>query len=166
MPVQLLGPGQYHDCSRPLGIRTDSSGNLIVADFYKGIAKINPKTGKIHKQQIWLLGELIFAFHQIGKSEILVNLKDPIEGSPASAPDDLDVAKDGTVYWSDMINFPYHEMTIASITDMSGRLIRYDPKTKNNTVLLNRLSFANGVQLAKDESFVLINESSRGRTLR
>lgn len=45
-------------------------------------------------------------------------------------------------------------------------LNHYDAKTKQNTVLIDNLIFANGVQLADDESFVLVNDLNRNRILR
>lgn len=43
--------------------------------------------------------------------------------------------------------------------DRSGRLLKYDPTTKEVTVLMRSLAFANGVALSKDNSFVLVGES-------
>ena len=46
------------------------------------------------------------------------------------------------------------------------RLVKYDSKRKTNTVLIKDLSFANGVQLSSDESFVLVSETGKFRILR
>lgn len=48
----------------------------------------------------------------------------------------------------------------------TGRLVKYDPKTKKNTVLLNGLHFANGVQLSKNEDFVLVADMMQSRIMR
>lgn len=42
--------------------------------------------------------------------------------------------------------------------DTSGRLLKYDPKTKGLTVLLRGLAMANGVAVSEDGSFVLVSE--------
>jgi sugar lactone lactonase YvrE len=42
-------------------------------------------------------------------------------------------------------------------------LLKYDPKTKKSTVLMQGIRFANGVQLSKDESFLLVAESAESR---
>ncbi|KAK4399774.1 putative serine/threonine-protein kinase PIX7 [Sesamum angolense] len=42
--------------------------------------------------------------------------------------------------------------------DTSGRLLKYEPKTKRLTVLLRGLAVANGVAVSKDGSFVLVSE--------
>ena len=89
-----------------------------------------------------------------------------MEGVVPGFPDDLDVAKDGTIYWSDLCSPRKTEFGATAFTDTSGRLIKFDPKSKNNTVLLSGLAMANGVQLSAKEDFVLVNETPRGRTLR
>lgn len=43
--------------------------------------------------------------------------------------------------------------------DTTGRLLRYDPKTKNVTVLLSGLAGSAGVAISKDGSFLLVTES-------
>ena len=43
------------------------------------------------------------------------------------------------------------------------RLIRYDPRTKKNEVLIEGLHFANGVVLSPNEEFVLVAETFRSR---
>jgi sugar lactone lactonase YvrE len=45
----------------------------------------------------------------------------------------------------------------------SGRLLKYDPKTKETIVLLRDLQFPNGVSMSKDGSFFVFCEGSRGR---
>ncbi|PHT80579.1 Protein STRICTOSIDINE SYNTHASE-LIKE 2 [Capsicum annuum] len=50
--------------------------------------------------------------------------------------------------------------------DKTGRLMKYDISTKQVTLLLEGLSFANGVALSKDKTFVLVAETSACRILR
>ncbi|KAK1268514.1 Strictosidine synthase 1 [Acorus gramineus] len=52
------------------------------------------------------------------------------------------------------------------IHEATGRLLKYDPRTKQVTVLLRALAFGNGVALSKDNSYVLITETTRSRILR
>lgn len=40
-------------------------------------------------------------------------------------------------------------------------MLKYDPITKENTVVLDKLYFANGVALSEDESYVLVAETGR-----
>jgi len=55
---------------------------------------------------------------------------------------------------------------IEFLGEPSGRLLKYDPKTKQTTVLLKGLHFANGVQLSKNEDFVLVAETCQSRIMR
>ncbi|CAI0552715.1 unnamed protein product, partial [Linum tenue] len=50
--------------------------------------------------------------------------------------------------------------------DRSGRLLRYDPRSKKLEVLSEGLAFPNGVALSKDRSFLLVAESSTMRILK
>jgi len=50
--------------------------------------------------------------------------------------------------------------------DPSGRLLKYNPQTKETTVLHRNLQFPNGVSMSKDGSFLVFCEGSRGRLSR
>ena len=119
---------------RPLGLKFDSQGNLIVADAYKGLLSIDT-TGEI------------------------TVLTTEYDGVPFLITDDLDIASDGTIYFSDA-SFVYN---LANYTkdygQSNGRLLAYDPATKQTHLLLDDLFFANGVALAPDESYVLVSET-------
>ena len=52
------------------------------------------------------------------------------------------------------------------IGDKTGRLLKYDPRTKKVTVLLRGLSFSNGVALNKDNDFVLVTETTAAKVTR
>lgn len=45
----------------------------------------------------------------------------------------------------------------------TGRFLKYDPKTKETTVLVKKLRFPNGVTFSKDKSFIIIAETRLGR---
>ena len=51
----------------------------------------------------------------------------------------------------------------AVATSCTGRLIRYDTQTRKSEVLLRGLSFANGIALSEDESFLVVAETSAYR---
>ncbi|KAF5938113.1 hypothetical protein HYC85_025619 [Camellia sinensis] len=50
--------------------------------------------------------------------------------------------------------------------DKTGRLMKYDKSSKEVTILLRGLAFANGVALSKDHSFVLVAETTTCKILR
>lgn len=54
-------------------------------------------------------------------------------------------------------------MQLVFSSEDSGRLLKYDPITKETTVLLRGLQFPNGVTLSKDGSFLVFCEGSPGR---
>ena len=60
-------------------------------------------------------------------------------------------------------NFYRNFLQLVFTADPSGRLLKYDPKTKETTVLLRDLQFPNGVSLSKDGSFFVFCEGMRGR---
>jgi sugar lactone lactonase YvrE len=129
---------------RPLGIEFGPSGKLFVADAYRGLLEISPD----------------------GAVTVLTNATD--DGSPIRYADDLDVAADGAIYFTDAsVKFGAEEFggTLpASLLDLmehgpNGRVLKYDPATKSTTVLLEGLSFANGLALAADGRHYLVIET-------
>ncbi len=128
---------------RPLGIATAPNGDLIVADAVKGLLSVTPE-GKI------------------------TTLSTEANGKPFHFVDDVDVARDGTIYFSDASDkFGVDDHLLDMLEARPhGRLLRYDPGTKSTIVLLSDLYFANGVALSQHEDFVLVNETSRFRVVR
>ncbi|MCV9952084.1 SMP-30/gluconolactonase/LRE family protein [Paenibacillus sp. BT-177] len=118
----------------PNGLIFDVSGNLIVTDVKKGLLSVDPS----------------------GNVTVLAN---QVDGTPIYLANELDIAKDGTIYFSDTSN--YGSVVFKEIAENKphGRLLKYDPATKQTTVLLEGLYFANGVALSADEDFVLVAES-------
>lgn len=145
--------GQIHSWvntgGRPLGIEFDQQGNLIVADAFKGLLSISTE-GKI------------------------TTLLDSIEGVSINYADDVDIASNGNIYFSDASS-KFHAKKYgtyaASLLDINehgghGRIIEYNPKTKTSTVLAQGINFANGVALSHDEQALLFNETGSYRVLR
>lgn len=128
---------------RPLGMAFDSDGNLIVCDAAKGLLSINPR----------------------GTVTVLSTGAD---GAPFGFPDDCDIASDGKIYFSDASDtFGEGEYMLDLLEGRPhGRLLVYDPNAKSTKVLLKDLYFANGVAVAPDDSFVLVNETYRYRVKR
>jgi sugar lactone lactonase YvrE len=118
----------------PNGLKFDAKGDLIVTDIKRGLLSINPS----------------------GSIEVLAN---QVDGKPIYLANELDIARDGSIYFSDTSN--YGRVTFREIAENKphGRLLKYDPMTKQTTVLFEGLYFANGVALSADEDFVLVAES-------
>ena len=121
---------------RPLGLAFDQNGNLIVADAMIGLMSIAPD----------------------GKGTVLSTEAD---GVPFRCTNDLDVAADGTIYFTDAsYKFPLTQLKADVLEHQpNGRLLAYDPRTKQTRTLLRDLYFANGVAISPDQSFLLVNET-------
>lgn len=128
---------------RPLGLAFDANHNLIVADAIKGLLSVAPD----------------------GSISVLSTGAD---GVPFACTNDLDIATDGTIYFTDASSkFPLTNFT-ADILEHgpNGRLLAYDPKTKTTRTMLSHLAFANGVALSPDQTFLLVVETGKYRVHR
>lgn len=125
---------------RPLGLEFDAQGNLIICDSRKGLLSASPESQ-------------------------LTILCTEADGVPFGFTDDVDIAEDGTIYFTDASKRWAIENYRADIIEHRpyGRLIAYNPKTKEVKVILDGLYFANGVAVSPDQSFVLVNETSEYR---
>ncbi|KAF7809599.1 protein STRICTOSIDINE SYNTHASE-LIKE 6-like [Senna tora] len=121
---------------RPLGLALPNNGELIVADSYKGLLRITKE----------------------GAVEVLT---DEVDGLKFKLTDGVDVAKDGTIYFTDAsYKYSFKEFIYDILEGKPhGRFISYDPSTKQTTLLASNLYFANGVAVSPDQQFVLFCET-------
>jgi sugar lactone lactonase YvrE len=135
---------------RPLGLAFDTHGHLIVADAFRGLVSVSPA------------GDVSL-------------LTDTVDGTPIRYADDVDVAADGVIYFSDATTrFGAREWGgtyEASLLDImehgrTGRLLAYDPRTRQTRVVATGFAFANGVAVSPDQTFVLVNETAAYRVWR
>jgi sugar lactone lactonase YvrE len=130
-----------------LGLRFDKKGNLIVCNKSLGLLSISAH------------GKVTTLTNQAG-------------GIPIGYANDLDIASDGKIYFTDASDKFYKgDSMVASGFDMlearpHGRLLVYDPRDKSTNVLLDGLYFANGVTLSCKQDYVLVNETFRYRVSR
>src|SRR4029450_4905702 len=77
-------------------------------------------------------------------------------------------ASDGAIWFTDASQrFDQHHWTHDFWEGRAtGRLLRYDPQTRQTSVRLDTLRFANGVALGPDDAFVLVNETVAARITR
>jgi sugar lactone lactonase YvrE len=147
--IVRLQPDGSHPASfsnthgRPLGLIFDQAGNLIVADAIKGLLAVDPDGA-------------------------VAVLSVEANGVPFRCPNDVDVAADGTVFFTDASSkFPLSSFTADLLEHQpNGRLLAYDPKLKTTHVILDHLHFANGVAVSPDQSFVLVVETGEYRVHR
>lgn len=129
---------------RPLGLEFDADGRLVVCDGHRGLLRVSPD----------------------GEIEVLATEAD---GVPFGFTNDLDIAPDGTIYFSDA-SYRFGPAMKARDDVLEhggrGRLLRYDPASRTTTVLLEGLQFANGVALAPDGDSVLVAQTGSYDVLR
>ena len=121
----------------------DQDQNLIVCDSPEGLIAIDPE----------------------GDSTVLSTEEG---GVPFRFADDVDIAADGTIYFSDASSrfaFPQVKADLMEHRP-NGRLLAYDPRTRTTRLVVDRLHFANGVAVSSDQSFVLVNETGKYRVHR
>lgn len=129
---------------RPLGIEFDSQGTLWVADAYRGLLTVSPDGG------------------------VAVIASETTEGSPIRYADDVDIAPNGKVYFSDASTRfgarDYGGTLEASLLDLmehsaNGRVLVFDPESGRTEVFADGLTFANGVAVSADGAYLLVNET-------
>jgi sugar lactone lactonase YvrE len=97
----------------------------------------------------------------------LTVLADSYKSERLKVVDDVDVANDGTVYFSDasmrwtLDDYLYDVLEGRG----TGRLFAYSPQGEL-TVIAEGLGFANGVAVSADQTFVLVNETTRSQITR
>ncbi|CAM0956322.1 unnamed protein product [Alopecurus aequalis] len=128
---------------RPLGVALAGDGGLVVADADKGLLKVSPdKTVEL--------------------------LTDAAEGLKFALTDGVDVAADGTIFFTDA---SYKHNLAQFMVDVLearpyGRLLSFDPSTRRTAVLARDLYFANGVAVAPDQDSVIFCETVMRRCSR
>lgn len=132
---------------RPLGVDFDAQGNLWIANAYSGLMKLTA------------LGELSIELTEV-------------DGIALRYADDLAVAPNGKIYLSDASTRfaakDYDSTLAASLLDImehsdNGRIIEFDPSTGDAKVVLDNLTFANGVAADPLGRFIIVAETGEYR---
>ena len=135
-------------CGRPEGMRFNKFGsNLIVADAYQGLLEVNPKAKTV---------------------STLVPSSPGIDGRPFRFVNDLDIAQDRTIYFTDTSSKwqrYQHDYSVLE-GDNTGRLMAYYPETGKMEVLMDGLHFASGVQISPEGEYVLVVELGASRVMK
>jgi sugar lactone lactonase YvrE len=132
---------------RVLGFDFDARSNIIAADVDNGLVSISPDR----------------------KITVLTN---KVNNDPIRYADAVIVAKSGKIYFSDAsMRFAPRDWGgtfEASVLDIleqrsTGRLLEYDPTTRETRIMARGFSFANGVALSLDEQWLFLNETGKYR---
>ncbi|MBP6810639.1 MAG: SMP-30/gluconolactonase/LRE family protein [Saprospiraceae bacterium] len=170
----------------------DSLGNLYcgvhkaVNDFSDGkILKINPD-GKIeifYNAGSWVAGlhfdkqgNLIALSHKEGlisispQKKVTVLAKKDDKGNAFLIPNGMDIDSKGNIYFTNTSSespytIKYGRKLILEMKPKGG-LYQYNPTTKEVKTLIDGTYFGNGVVVSKDESFLLMVETTQYRILK
>ena len=135
---------------RPLGLEFDAEGNLLIANAYLGLQRVSPA----------------------GDVEVLT---DSYRGEPINYADDVAVADDGVIYFSDasakfgaMKSGGSYEASLYDLMEHGGHgsIFSYDPASGQTVRVVGDLNFANGVAVSEDQQFLVFNETGTYRVLR
>ncbi|MEN7550504.1 SMP-30/gluconolactonase/LRE family protein [Rapidithrix thailandica] len=128
------------------GMEFDQGGNLIACDQKRGLISIDPK----------------------GQITVLADHDE--KGKPLLLPNDVDIAPDGMIYFSNTSsNYSFSLPNIRKIIfEMrpDGGLYRYNPTTRKVTTLIDSTFFGNGVAVSEDNDFVLMADLLKYRITR
>jgi len=136
----------YNAGSWVAGLHFDKNNNLIALSHKQGLISISPDK----------------------KVSILVD-KDE-KGNRFFIPNGLDIASDGKMYFTNTseisaYNIKYGRKLILEMKPR-GALYCYNPENRSLETLINGTYFGNGVVLSKDESYVLMAETTKYRVLK
>ncbi|KAL6615606.1 hypothetical protein ACP70R_037876 [Stipagrostis hirtigluma subsp. patula] len=123
-------------CGRPLGLRFHyRSGYLYIADAYKGLMRVGPGGGRA------------------------TVLATEANGIPLRFTNGVDVDQvTGEVFFTDSsMNYQrsQHERVTAT-GDSTGRLMKYDPRKNQVTVLESGITYPNGIAISADRTHLVI----------
>ena len=133
-----------HVGGRPLGMAFDRDGGLVVCIAGMGLYRVD-KQRNVQKMTA-----------ETNRSPFSI-----IDDSRMRLADDLDIAPDGKVYFSEAtIRYGFEEWVVDALEGRgNGRIIRYDPATGATRTILRNLLFANGICMAHDNKSMLFAET-------
>ncbi len=134
-----------HIGGAPLGMSFDKDGNLLVCVGGMGLYMVSKADRGVSKMT----------------DETNRSLFSVVDDSRLRLADDLDIAPDGKIYFSEAtIRYEMHDWPVDALESRgNGRIICYDPATKKTRTVLKNLIFPNGVCTAHDGKSILFAES-------
>lgn len=124
-----------HIGGRPLGLAFDREGNLVTCVAGMGVYGVRPD-------------RTIFKV----TDETNRSLRSIVDDSRLSLADDLDITKDGVIFFSEAtVRYDVHSWPLDGLEGRgNGRIIRHDPRTGRTKTVLPGLVFPNGICVAHD----------------
>jgi ribose transport system permease protein len=133
-----------HIGGQPLGLAFDAQRNLYVC--VGGMGLYNVTRDRVVEKVTDETSRSMFSI---------------IDDSRLKLADDLDMAPDGRIFFSEAtVRYEMHEWPTDALEGRgNGRIICYDPRTRETTTVLRNLVFPNGIALASDKQSILFAES-------
>ncbi|CAI9765980.1 unnamed protein product [Fraxinus pennsylvanica] len=126
---------RHIDSDNLLGVTATAAGDLVVCDAEKGLLKVGED------------GVTVLASH--------------VNGAKILFADDVIESADGSLYFSiATTKYEPHNWHLEVLEAKShGQLAKYDPSSKETSILLDNLAFANGVALSADQDYLVVCET-------
>ncbi len=128
------------------GMHFDHKGNLVACDQSRGLVRIDP----------------------FGKITTLASQDE--HGNPFLIPNDVDIASDGKIYFSNTSSrTSFGKKAVRKIImemKPDGGLYCYDPQTEKVKTLVDSSFFGNGVAVSQNDEFVLMVDLTKYRIVR
>jgi ribose transport system permease protein len=133
-----------HVGGRPLGMAFDQDGGLVTCIAGMGLYRVD-RSRRVEKLTA-----------ETNRSPFSI-----IDDSRMRLADDLDIAPDGKIYFSEAtIRYGIDEWVVDALEGRgNGRIIRYDPTAGTTRTILRNLLFANGMCMAHDGRSFLFAET-------
>jgi ribose transport system permease protein len=133
-----------HIGGHTLGLAFDRDGNLLTCVGGMGLYKVTPG------REVTKLSD-----------ETNRSLLSIVDDSRLRLADDLDIAPDGRVYFSEAtIRYEMHDWIIDALEGRgNGRIICYDPSNGSSRTVISGLQFPNGICMVQDKESFLFAET-------
>ncbi|EMK00680.1 SMP-30/gluconolactonase/LRE family protein [Leptospira sp. B5-022] len=168
---------------KPFGLAVDSKGAIYTGSSDGNIYKIKTdgQTERFAKTSGRALGivfdgkeNLVACVSGLGlafydsKGNENVLLREDSEGNPLTNLYGLDIASDGTVYFTEVSRkFSYEDSYLEELESKpNGRILSYDPRTQDVKTILEDLYHPTGISLSSSEDFLVFGEKYRHRVSR
>ncbi|KAM7284485.1 adipocyte plasma membrane-associated protein [Ixodes scapularis] len=135
---------------------------------YKGSIYTGTEGGEIYK----ITGDKVTLVAKLGKkcgaAQHLLPAGTEVEGKRILFLDDLDIDDKGALYITEASGKWQLNKILYTVMEHedTGRVLKFDTKTRKTTVLMKNLRLPNGVQLSQDKQSLLVCELSSRRVLR
>jgi ribose transport system permease protein len=148
--VRFFGPDHKrweifaHIGGGPLGLAFDREDNLVVCVSGMGLYMVRPDR------------EVVKLTDETNRSLFSI-----IDDSRMRFADDLDIAPDGRIFFSEAtLRFDITEWAVDALEARgNGRILCYDPRDKSTRTIISKLQFPNGICVTNDGESILFAET-------